>query len=272
VSEISENDHSASAAAKPAGAFHLATLENGWTVGRFRALEELKGFAHVVTTRLGLDVDIVRSDPVAAADRLGAAVGVKQAAFCNQVHGPTVRVVCQGGPAGSADGLVSRTPGLALVTRSADCPLILAADPVSGVFGAAHASWRGTVARIAAGLIGQMTGQGALAENIVACICPSAGPCCYEVGPEVLDAAMAGIGPHAGQFFTASPAQPGRPGKPAMHFDLWSSNTDQLLRAGLGGSNIHVAGLCTLCRNDLFPSHRLEGDRAGRFAAVIAGL
>jgi copper oxidase (laccase) domain-containing protein len=33
-----------------------------------------------------------------------------------------------------------------------------------------------------------------------------------------------------------------------------------------------VAGVCTLCRNDLFPSHRREGEAAGRFAAVIGLL
>jgi hypothetical protein len=30
-----------------------------------------------------------------------------------------------------------------------------------------------------------------------------------------------------------------------------------------------VAGICTLCRNDLFPSYRREGNAAGRFAAAL---
>jgi YfiH family protein len=103
--------------------------------------------------------------------------------------------------AGEADGLVTRQSGLGLVTRSADCPLILAADGEAGVVGTAHASWRSTVQQIAAELIRQMTAAGAAAEHIVACICPSAGPCCYQVGPEVLQAALEGIGPHAREFF-----------------------------------------------------------------------
>jgi copper oxidase (laccase) domain-containing protein len=41
------------------------------------------------------------------------------------------------------------------------------------------------------------------------------------------------------------------------------------MHAGLAPESIHIAGICTLCRNDLFPSHRREGNAAGRFAAVI---
>ncbi len=97
--------------------------------------------------------------------------------------------------------------------------------------------------------------------DLVACLCPSAGPECYEVGPEVQEAALEGIGPHAAAFFIPGPAQ--------LHFDLWSANVDALIRGGLNRENVHVAGLCTLCRNDLFPSHRREGPGAGRFVAAI---
>jgi copper oxidase (laccase) domain-containing protein len=122
-------------------------------------------------------------------------------------------------------------------------------------------------------MVAQMAALGAEPDGIVACVSPSAGPCCYEVGPEVLKAAVEGIGPHAATFFRATGrallAGQGRQDRKAL-FDLWSANRDQLLRAGLRERNIHVAGLCTMCRNDLFPSHRREGDAAGRFAAIVA--
>jgi copper oxidase (laccase) domain-containing protein len=50
---------------------------------------------------------------------------------------------------------------------------------------------------------------------------------------------------------------------------LWSANRDQLLRAGVRETNIHISGICTMCANDVFPSHRREGAAAGRFAAAI---
>ncbi len=168
-----------------------------------------------------------------------------------------------GGHHGKGDGLAGNTPGQGLSGRSADCPLILAADAATGACGVAHASWRGTVQKIAMELVSTMArGFAADPANIVACICPSAGPCCYEVGPDVVQAALDKIGQHAERFFVR------REGR--THFDLWSANVDQLVAAGLRRENVHVAGVCTMCRNDLFPSHRREGDTAGRFVAVIA--
>ena len=166
------------------------------------------------------------------------------------------------GCAGDADGLVTTTRGLALLGKSGDCPIVLVADGQRRAVGFAHASWRATVAGIVPAVVGKMACAGCAAAEIVACVCPSAGPECYEVGPEVRDAAIREIGPHAGEFF-----RPGPNGKD--HFDLWQANTDALLRTGVPRESIHIAGICTMCRNDLFPSHRREGNPAGRFAAVI---
>jgi hypothetical protein len=113
-------------------------------------------------------------------------------------------------------------------------------------------------------------------SDLVACICPSAGPCCYEVGDEVRQAALEGIGPHAAAFFfpfgwqRQAQLADGSFAPASKHrFDLWQANVDALMRAGLARESIHISGVCTLCRNDLFPSHRKEGNAAGRFAGVI---
>jgi len=55
-----------------------------------------------------------------------------------------------------------------------------------------------------------------------------------------------------------------------MYFDLWAANRDQLVSAGLKAENIHFAGACTMCWNDLFPSFRKEAAEAERFIAAIA--
>ncbi len=240
--------------------FGYATLSNGWVVGRFSALQAA-GACHAVTTTRALDVDLFRNDLAAASSRLAAGLGLAGVAYVDQVHGSKVRVADRGGFHGQADGLVTTAEGLGIMTRGADCPLILAADPAARVVGAAHASWRGTVAKIAMELVRQMQAVGATPADIVAGICPSAGPCCYEVRQDVLDAAVAGIGPGAANFFIQ------RDGK--NYFDLWAANRDQLLHAGLSSRNVHTSGVCTMCQ-DMFPSHRRQGSAAGRFAAVIA--
>lgn len=243
------------------GPFYL-TWHGARVVGRFAPLDALGFAAHAVATRRGVDVGLLAADHTAAARVAGELTHLAEIAWCEQVHGSEAVGVEQGGPAGEADALVTGSPGLGLMGFSADCPLVLAADAGSGAVGLAHASWRGTVAGVAARMVERMGElHSAAPERIVACIAPSAGPCCYEVGPDVLDAALKGMGRSANKFFLR------RGG--ALHFDLWGANRHWLLAAGVADANVHVAGVCTLCQNDLFPSYRMEGDAAGRFIAVI---
>jgi YfiH family protein len=245
----------------PEETFQLNSLSNGWRVGRFATLEAL-GIPHLVTTRRGPDVDGIRNDPAAAGREIADFLKLDRTAFLDQVHGGAVLTCSEGGPIGQADGLVTATAGLLLLGKSGDCPIVLIADRQRRAVGFAHASWRATVAGIVPAVVRQMVALGCQPTDLVACVCPSAGPECYEVGDEVRTAALREIGPHAAAFF-----RPGRRGRD--HFDLWAANVDGLSRSGLPNESIQVAGVCTLCRNDVFPSHRCEGEAAGRFAAVI---
>jgi len=247
--------------AYPDGGFRLEPLANGWLAGRFAALEAL-GIPHLVTTRHGPSVDQIRQDTATAGQQIAHALDLNETAFLGQVHGGDVLTCREGGLAGSGDGLVTGTEALVLLGKSGDCPIVLIADMQRHAVGFAHASWRATVASIVPAVVERMVDLGCRAADLVACICPSAGPECYEVGDEVRTAAVEEIGAHAEGFF-----RPGPNGK--RHFDLWAANVDALTRSGVSPGSIHVAGICTLCRNDLFPSHRCEGEAAGRFAAVI---
>jgi YfiH family protein len=286
--------------------FTLATLANGWRVGLFAPLTRLAGLAHAVTTRHGLDARLARADRSAAAAQVAAALGLEGVAFCHQVHGATVLRVEAAGLAGEGDALLTDRPGLGVMGFSADCPLVLVADPAGPGVGVAHASWRSTVQRITALLVEAMAGElGAPPERLVACICPSAGPCCYEVGGEVVQAAVEALGLGAERFFRErtpdggegrgrrgdagtrgrGEGKTGRPetgdreeagrreaeggGGPKFLFDLWAANREQLIRGGMKRANVHTAGVCTICRNDLFPSYRVEDDSAGRFIAAL---
>jgi YfiH family protein len=244
------------------GGFRLERMSTGWLVGRFAALAAA-GAANLVTTRQGPDVQRVRHDPATAGHEIAGVLGLEDAAFLEQVHGGQVLTCERGGCAGFADGLVTATKGLALMGKSGDCPVVLIADKRGKAVGFAHASWQATVAGIGPAVVRRMVDLGCDPSDLVACICPSVGPECYEVGEEVRTAAVHAIGPHAETFFH----RPTNGDK--LHFDLWHANTDALARAGLEASSIHVAGLCTICRDDLFPSYRQEGKAAGRFAAVI---
>jgi len=250
-------------ATEPVGGFGFSVLDNGWEVGRFSSLLSLTGYRHVVTTRKGPEVSVSVGDHDEAAATLSKRLGLSGIAWCRQVHGSKVLFTDRQGLAGQGDGLVTHQDGLGLMIRCADCPIILVADPVGKAVGAAHASWRATTGHIAQNLIAAMSGRfGSDPSNLIACIGPSIGPCCYEVRDDLRQSVLGALGPEADALFQ------GRAGK--LYFDLWDANTRQLTRAGLRPTNIHCAGLCTVCNNDRFPSYRAEGYSAGRFAVVLA--
>jgi YfiH family protein len=221
---------------------------------------------HGWTTVAGPDF---RSNPASAAHAesvsvLTAAAGLAGCAWARQVHGRRVREVTAPGFAGEADALWTVQRGLGVAGRGADCPVILVGGRLpSGdrIWGFAHASWRSTVQRITTDLIRALVGRGALTERLSAVICPSAGPCCYEVGEEVRQAALSSLGSAASGLFLE------RNG--VLIFDLWQANVVQLVDAGVPLGRIHNVGHCTICGGDRYPSFRRDGHRAGRFAAII---
>lgn len=239
----------------------------GHPVGRFAGLSRLDGVAHGVTTREHPVFGQVGTDQTTADACLEAAswLGLAGAAWAHQVHGGTVRRVRTPGLVGQADALVTDVPGLLLLGRSADCPIVLVAGrraDGSAAVGFAHASWRATVAGITTAMLERLTGElGVDPTTVRAAIAPSAGPCCYEVGQEVRDAAVDALGPTADGFFHTHGE--------ALVFDLWAANRAALLAAGVPKEHIELSGVCTICQGERFWSWRAQGEAAGRFAGMI---
>jgi copper oxidase (laccase) domain-containing protein len=94
------------------------------------------------------------------------------------------------------------------------------------------------------------------ARDIRAGIGPSIGPCCYEVGREVLDA----LG-----------AEPLVRADGSLMVDLREAARSQLLDSGLSGTAVEMHDLCTACNTDRFFSYRRQGQPAGRNLSLIGG-
>jgi hypothetical protein len=226
---------------------------------------------HAFTTRqLQLTPD--QGDP-----DLAATVGRRCVAQARQVHGRTVALAIGDGawpsPWPEADALVAGEGSLAVAVRAADCVPILMADPWSGAVAAVHAGWRGTAASVVVAAVEAMTRElGAKTETLVVAIGPSIGACCYQVGPDLVDAfAAAGHARHLiDRWFLAPAPRRGSRERPPLRLDLVGANRDQLLLAGLDEANVHACGLCTAMHLDVLTSYRSEGREATRFAAVIA--
>ena len=179
-----------------------------------------------------------------------------------------------------ADAIITRERGIAIALSFADCSPILFYDPVEQVMGIAHGGWRGTARGIAAATVATMESQfGCRPEHIYAGIGPSIGTCCYEVSQEVQQLFMG----HAS--FEEMPTQPAYQGlvresavfttkhladTESLRLDLWTTNRNQLLLAGLLPEHIEVTDTCTCCNSDRFFSHRGEQGKTGRFPVIMA--
>ena len=209
---------------------------------------------------------------------LTAALGALRLVQVNQVHGRAHVVVRAGehpaaGDRPEADILVSNAPEAAVAVRAADCVPILLADRATGAVAAVHAGWRGTCARAAPAAVSALSAEfGARPENLVAAIGPSIGVCCYEVGPELVDAfAAAGHERHLIQrWFDSTPPPRGSRVRNPLRLDVPGANRDQLVLAGVPESQIHLSGLCTAMHLDVLTSYRAEKEQAGRLVAAIA--
>ncbi|HWU89635.1 MAG TPA: peptidoglycan editing factor PgeF, partial [Kofleriaceae bacterium] len=159
------------------------------------------------------------------------------------------------------DGLVCDRPGPVLGAFAADCIPILFAEPAARVCGAAHAGWRGTVAGIARNVIRRMEEAGARPERVHVALGPSIGPCCFEVGPEVVAEFRAALGDLPGLVV---------PGPRKDHLDLRVATRAILERAGVAPEHIDDRPPCTRCEADRFFSYRRDGRDGGVHMAFIA--
>ena len=178
------------------------------------------------------------------------------------VHGTAVWAVGEPLEADAEfDGLVCDRPGPALGAFAADCGPILFADPVARIIGAAHAGWRGTVNGIATNVITRMIELGAKPGHIRVALGPSIGPCCFEVGPEVVEQFRAALGEMPGLVVK---------GATKAHIDLRVALRTMLERAGVAPDAIDDRPPCTRCEPDRFFSYRRDGKDGGVHMAFIA--
>jgi YfiH family protein len=162
-------------------------------------------------------------------------------AINQQVHGAELsygEAALTGTP--EADGHVIAAPGIAGLVYAADCLPVAVSGP--GGVAMLHCGWRG----LAAGIVGQ---GAAAVEATHAAIGPGIGPCCYEVGDEVL-AAFETVGERVAADRTLDLPEVAR----------------RLLRQA-GVEEIDSTELCTCCEEELFFSHRRDGG-PGRQAGV----
>lgn len=191
------------------------------------------------------------------------AIPIENFLVLNQVHGDEVLVIKHQGSNFSSgselnyDATITNNPGVALCIKTADCVPVFIADKKKKIIAAVHAGWRGTAMGISAKVIRLMQSKYCSSpQDILAAIGPSIGLCCYEVDSVVADAFAVRKGNNNFLFPVAA--------KNKWMLDLPEANRRQIADCGIPEANIELSGLCTMCNQDLFFSHRGSGGITGR--------
>ncbi|HEX8218273.1 MAG TPA: peptidoglycan editing factor PgeF [Chloroflexia bacterium] len=219
------------------------------------------------------DPEVAQANRGSLARRLG--ISLDRMVGCQQVHGNEVALVGDGdagkgmlpGQPGipDCDAMITATPGLYLMALSADCPPVFFYDPAHRAIGLAHSGWKGTVARISASVVESMGRHfGSRPEDIVAVVGPGIGPCCYKVGPSVVEAVESA---YSRPWSVRLPLLELYEGE--VYFNLWEGIRRALVEAGVPPRNVAVDGLCTMHNTGIFYSHRGEAGQCGLFGAVL---
>ena len=271
--------------------YFLKRTENNLWHGKFSTFPE-DLVTHAVSTRLGgvshspfdslnlaLHVGDNPENVIANRKRFVQSLGFSLSDIVtpNQIHGDKIFRVDENyrgcGCANYADSipetdaLITNVAELPLMLCFADCVPIFFVDVENCAIGLAHGGWKGTLKKIAAKTLRKMSDEfGTRVENCLIGIAPSIGPCCYEVGGEVVERCKVAFPDNYNELLIE------RDGK--IFLDLWRANVLQLLEIGVLAENIDVAGECTCCQSHWYFSYRAAQknnlDRTGRIAALIA--
>jgi YfiH family protein len=163
-------------------------------------------------------------------------------------------------PPRRADILLTDKAGITLFMRFADCVPIFLYDPATPAIALVHAGWQGLIRKAPLTAVRKLTEVfQTRPENVIAGIGPSICQECYQVGEDVLEQLARNFGAEGEEHVHYN--------KGNAYLDLWSLTREQLEISGI--QKIEESGICTAMNLDDWYSHRAEGGRTGRFAALF---
>ena len=183
---------------------------------KFSQLSKHKDILHFITTRhggfskspfssfnLASHVGDKQDDVIKNRELLASYLGISSNSFfyTNQEHGDKVflinnqntkkRNIVSSNTIPTSDAMVTADKNRCLLIFVADCVPVLLYDYNKKVIGVVHAGWKGTVSLISQKTVCLMQKHyGCKPQDILCAIGPSIGPCCYEVGKDVIDLSL----------------------------------------------------------------------------------
>ena len=266
----------------------------------FHNLEQLPGFSHLFSTRIGgvsngifssMNLSFTRGDEKDAVlenfSRIAKILGIstKQFVLSDQTHTDHIHVVTKEDagnglikplPYHDIDGLITNVPGVALSTFYADCVPVFLIDPVHKAIGLCHSGWKGTVLEIGLKTVRKMEQTyGSNPKDIYAAIAPSICQDCYEVSEDVIiefqkvfladESSETDCGyPDGMEKILYTKKENGK-----YQLNLWNACYYTLRKAGVLDEHIEVTDICTCCNPQYLFSHRASQGKRGNLGAFL---
>ncbi len=170
----------------------------------------------------------------------------------NQMHQDDI-IVIESEPSATlkADAVITKTKGLPLAVKVADCQGVLIYDPKTNSIAAVHSGWRSSALNIIGKTIKKMQSElGSKPSDLLIGISPSLGPCCAEFTDPTKELPDL-IHPYINK----------------NQVDFWSLSLAQCMKAGVPENQIEIAKTCTKCNHEKYFSHRNK--ETGRMAVFI---
>ncbi|MEA1960969.1 MAG: peptidoglycan editing factor PgeF [Bacillota bacterium] len=198
-------------------------------------------------------------------------INLEDAVCCQQVHGnKVIRVGLEDKGKGAAvydtaipgvDGLITDTPGVALLTYYADCVPLYFFDPIHRVIGLSHAGWKGTISNIVKSTLDEMKCEfGTKPDDIRAFIGSGIDACCFQIDDELAERVK-----NKYPYFHGIISENNNN---EVFWNLKDTNRHLLIENGVKKENITICALCTCCEKRFF-SYRREKGNTGRMAAMV---
>lgn len=192
--------------------------------------------------------------------------------FLRQTHSNNIKIVNESDKAKGlllkataiqdTDGYILTQRDICPVVMTADCVPVILFDPIKNIAGIFHAGWRGTLKLIAQKGLNIMKNEfDSNPSDVLVSIGPSNGPCCYEVGPEVIDEVKKVFPNNINELITNKNNK--------FYLNLWAANKVQLLQEGIIENNIIICNACTFHNPEIFFSYRYSRGITGRMGSGI---
>lgn len=199
----------------------------------------------------------------------------EESAWAHQRHSADVVLDEQAIPVKScdADGVIGITPRPVAV-YTADCLPVLIADDRMRHVAAVHAGLKGALGGVLFSAIDRLIALGASAQSLHVAIGPAIGPCCYELGHDVLEEMQRN--PLLKQTPPWHQQQPHNPqairpqaqaNSQGIWFDLPGLARQMMRQRGIPDGQIETLEVCTYCMAEPRSSYRRNSHFAEGYAA-----